>query len=88
MATVSKEAYLRLVENHPYKFDTKEVNYREGEDEDVCRTCVHLYERVTDKFYVCEIYRPESEDSIDPEFTCDFHNALLTSEPSSTTTEN
>lgn len=73
MSTVSKESYLRLIENRPYKFDEDEVAYRDGEGEEVCRTCIHFFERVTDKFHTCEIFRPMGDAPVDPEFVCDFH---------------
>jgi hypothetical protein len=76
MATVSKESYLRLVENRPYKFDREEVAYREGEGEEVCAKCVHFYLRKTDGYAVCEIFRDgegRNEKPIDPAWTCSFH---------------
>jgi hypothetical protein len=73
MATVSKESYLRLIENRPYKFDEKEVNYGVPDGEEVCRTCVHFFERVTDQFHTCEIFRPSDDAPVEPEYVCDFH---------------
>ena len=73
MATVTKDSYLRLIDNKPYKFDEEEVNYRDGEGDDVCRTCVHFFERMIDKFHTCEIFRPRDEGPVDPDYVCDFH---------------
>ncbi len=73
MATVTKESYLRLIENRPYKFDEEEVNYRQGEDLERCGTCVHFFERVTDKFHTCEIFRPKDDSTVNPAYVCDFH---------------
>jgi len=73
MASISKESYLRLIENRPYKFDTGEVSYREGDGEKRCKNCLHFFERVIDKFRTCEIYRASDDESIDPEYVCDFH---------------
>jgi hypothetical protein len=74
MATVSKESYLRLMENRPYKFDEEEVNYRESESyaDDRCDTCLHFYERVLDKFHTCEIFRPSDDSTVKPDWLCDF----------------
>lgn len=73
MATVTKGLYLRLIENRPYKFDEDGVTYRDGEGGEVCRTCIHFFERITDKFHTCEIFRPEDDSPVDPAFVCDFH---------------
>lgn len=73
MATVTKDSYLRLLENRPFKFDEEEVSYRDGKGEDVCKTCVHFFERVTDKFHTCEIFRPKDDSAVDPTYVCDFH---------------
>lgn len=80
--TVSKESYLRLVENRPYKFDSEEVNYRKSDGEEACERCVHFFERLTDKFHVCEIFRPvKGKETVDPEFVCDFFTADGESHP-------
>jgi hypothetical protein len=73
MPLVSKESYLRLIENRPYKFSEEEVNYREAEGEVKCSNCVHFYTRKLDSFHTCEILRPAEDASIDPERVCDFH---------------
>lgn len=73
MTTVSKESYLGLLADRPYKFSKQEVDYREGEGEEVCRTCVHFFERVTDKFHTCEIYRASDDSSVDASYVCDCH---------------
>ena len=71
--TVSKDAYKRIIENRPFKFSVDEVNYRESEGDEECKGCVHFFERVKDKFHVCEIFRPtKGDESVDPEFVCDF----------------
>jgi hypothetical protein len=75
VATVSKESYLRLIENRPYKFDADEVNYRDGDGEEFCVGCAHFYARVIDKFHTCEIFRPEDDSAVDPTYVCDFFTA-------------
>jgi hypothetical protein len=82
MATVSKESYLRLLENRPYKFDAEEVDYRDAivdakydflqTDEPRCETCVHFYTRKVDGHNTCEIFRPADDSSVEPEYLCDF----------------
>lgn len=73
MPTVTKNSYLRLMDNRPYKFDQEEVNYRDGEGEEVCGTCVHFFERVIDGFHTCEIFRPSDDSAVNPKYVCDFH---------------
>lgn len=74
MATVSKEAYQRLIENRPYKFDEEEVNYRLGigTQGNSCSNCAHFYTREVDKFHTCEIFRPDDDSSIKENYICDF----------------
>ena len=72
MATVSKDAYIRILESRPYKFSADEVNFRQGDAKHVCSGCVHLFTRNVDDFHVCEIYRPEDDDSVIAEGVCDF----------------
>jgi hypothetical protein len=72
---VSKDAYLRLIENRPYKFDAEEVNYREAEGDESCGDCQHFYTRKVDGYNVCEVFRDvtkKGENPIDPEKVCDF----------------
>lgn len=73
MATVSNEAYKRLTENRPYKFDEEEVNYRDAESsKDKCGTCAHFFARVIDKFHTCEIFRPSDDSEVISDYVCDF----------------
>ena len=83
MATVSKESYERLLRDRPYKFDEEEVNYRDGEGEDVCATCIHFFTRKVDGYSTCEIFRPSDDSPVDPDYVCDFHT-VTSPEPSST----
>jgi len=70
---ITKDLYFRIVENRPFKFSAEEVNYRDGEGEEICRTCQHFFERVIDKFHTCEIFRPKDDASVEAEYVCDFH---------------
>ncbi len=81
MATVSKEAYNRLTENRPYKFDAKEVNYRDADGDEKCAGCLHFYTRKVDGFHTCEIFRPADDSSVDPAYVCDFHSVNGTDFP-------
>lgn len=72
MATVTKDAYLRLLESRPFKFDGEEVNFRKGDAEHQCAGCVHFFERSVDSFKVCEVYRPPDDDSVIANGVCDF----------------
>jgi len=77
MSLVSFYSYLRLLDARPYKFDNDEVDYREAEGDARCKNCYHFYERKTDGYKVCEIFRDVKDDDderpIDPEKTCHFH---------------
>lgn len=73
MPLVTLNAYRRIIENRPYKFNEDEVAYGEATGEEVCKTCAHFFERVTDKFHTCEIFRPTDDASVDPAYVCDFH---------------
>lgn len=75
MPLVTLNAYRRIIENRPYKFNEDEVNYGEATNEDVCKTCVHFFERVVDEFHTCEIFRPTDDSSVEPNYVCDFHTA-------------
>jgi hypothetical protein len=72
MSTVSKESYKRLLENRPYKFDSKEVDYREHTGKEKCEGCSHFYTRQLDGFTVCEIYRTADDSPVDVDGVCDF----------------
>lgn len=70
---VSFDAYRRLVENRPFKFDEEQVNYRRSEGEEKCGGCAHFFTRSLDKFGVCEIFRPtKGEESVLANMVCDF----------------
>ena len=73
--TVSKETYLRVIENRPFKLDKSEVDYRKAEGEEHCEDCQHFYTRMADGYAVCEIFRDiekEAELPIKPDWVCDF----------------
>lgn len=74
MATVKMKDYERLIADRPYKFDDKQVNYRDGKDKERCMRCVHFYVRKVDQHAVCEIFRNDKvdENGIDPDYVCDF----------------
>lgn len=72
MATVSKDAYDRLIENRPFKFSADEVAYRPGDKEHQCKGCAHLFSRVVNEYNVCEIFRPSDDESVIANYVCDF----------------
>lgn len=77
MATVSKDLYDRLIANRPFKLSADEIDYRDSVEqggEERCGNCVHLFQRVKDKFQTCEIFRPSDDVSIDSNYVCDFHS--------------
>lgn len=76
MSTVTKDSYLRLIANRPYKFAAEEVDYREAEGQERCENCLHFYQRRIDDYGVCEIFRDgegDDEESIEPTWVCSFH---------------
>jgi hypothetical protein len=84
MATVSKNLYDRLIANRPFKLSAEEVSYEEAKkrskysflqkDDPRCETCIHFFTRKVDGHNTCEIFRPEDDESVEPEYVCDFHS--------------
>jgi hypothetical protein len=66
--------YLALCEDRPEKFSAEEVNYRKCEDVgNECEHCFRFYQQVAgEKRTTCEIFRPDGEESVEPEYVCDF----------------
>jgi hypothetical protein len=74
MATVTKSLYDRMIADRPLKFDAEEVAYRESDGKEICATCIHFFTRSVDNHHTCEIYRPDSDTSVDSQYVCDFHS--------------
>jgi hypothetical protein len=70
MATLSD--YKAIIEDRPKKLDASDVDYREGEGDEICGHCIHFYRRVVDEYGVCELMRPDGEKSVERDYTCDF----------------
>jgi hypothetical protein len=70
--TVTLSLYSRLVNDRPFKLDEDEVSYRKSDREEVCHTCIHFFTRVADSFHTCEIFRPQNDESVRPDWVCDF----------------
>jgi hypothetical protein len=70
MATLSD--YKAIIEDRPKKLDASDVDYREGEGDEICGNCIHFYRRVVDEYGVCELLRLADEESIERSYTCDF----------------
>jgi hypothetical protein len=70
---VSITEYQSLLEDRPEKFTPEDVEYR---DSDLmtqrCVRCVHFFQRSVDQFSTCEIMRPEKDESVDPDYVCNF----------------
>ena len=66
--------YQAMVADRPEKLSAEEVNYRECEDVgNECEHCFHFYQQVAgEKRMTCEIFRPDGEKSVEPEYVCDF----------------
>jgi hypothetical protein len=66
--------YQAMVADRPEKFGAEEVNFRKCEDiGNECEHCAHFYQQVAgDKRTTCEIFRPDGDESVDPEGVCDF----------------
>ena len=85
MATVSKSLYDRMISDRPLKFDAEEVNYTEAvnystysflqNDDPCCKKCIHFFTREVDGHHTCEIFRPDEDASVEPEYVCDFFSS-------------
>jgi tRNA U54 and U55 pseudouridine synthase Pus10 len=72
MKTVSKELYLRLLEDRPFKLNEEESNYRKSDTKEECGNCSHFFERVVDEFHTCEVVRKLDDSSIEGDYVCNF----------------
>lgn len=70
----SFELYKRILENRPLKLTPEEAEYGPGEGQEVCKNCMHFFIRKVDGFTVCEVVRPEDEETeaIQPNYKCRF----------------
>lgn len=69
------ELYREIINDRPKKLTESEVNYRESDSPVYakrCRRCLHFFERALDGFSVCELMRPDSDESVEPDHVCDF----------------
>lgn len=74
MAEVTKDTYLRIIENRPFKLSPEEAGYEPADADYRCRDCMHFFTRRVDGFNVCEIVRPDDDEveSIIPNYKCKF----------------
>jgi len=70
--TVSLDLYQRILESRPLKLSAEEVDYRPGDKEHQCAGCVHFFTRKVDGYAVCELFRPDDEDAVIPNYVCAF----------------
>jgi hypothetical protein len=78
---VSFSEYTALTRDRPSKFNQEEVNYREAEGEEHCAGCLHFYIGKVAGRNVCEILRVQPEESIKPDWVCDFYTENGTEYP-------
>jgi hypothetical protein len=72
----SMDEYREMLSDRPVKWSPKDVDYRDCDAVGIrCLRCIHYYERSIDRFGVCEIMRPESDESVNPDYVCDFFTA-------------
>lgn len=72
-SVVSKEEYLELLDDRPFKFTPEQVNFREALDyEPPCCSCVHWHYAPMRNTAVCEVMRPPQE-HVPSHWTCVFH---------------
>jgi hypothetical protein len=71
-AIATLKDYQQLMEDRPEKFTAEEVNYRAADSDHRCDTCMHFYTRYLDRHHTCEIFRPDDDASVRPEYTCSF----------------
>ena len=69
-----KEIYLRILEDRPFKLSAEEVEYSPSKGKERCSACVHFYVRKVDEHTVCEIFRPENDENVAPNYKCRFWN--------------
>ena len=67
---VSLSDYRQLLKDRPAKFSESDVFYRRGEGKERCRRCLHFFTGISRS--VCEIFRPPNDESVKPEWVCDF----------------
>ena len=61
-----------MMADRPEKFHPDEVYYDKAEGPEKCSGCIHLFTRKLDGYRVCEIVRPEPEESIRLDYKCQF----------------
>lgn len=64
--------YTRMLADRPPKFSAEQVNYRKGKEPHDCDECVHFYQSEGARRSVCEIFRPEGDESVKPDWVCDW----------------
>ena len=74
---VSLSDYRQLLKDRPAKFSESDVFYRRGEGKERCRGCFHFFTNPESRSsnpvrQVCEIFRPRNDESVKPEWVCDF----------------
>lgn len=69
---VSKDMYDRIMADRPFKLNEEEVEYRDSTGEEHCKDCLHFYTREVDQHHTCEIFRPKDDESVEPDYVCDF----------------
>ena len=69
----TKAEYLKLIADRPPKFDARQVGYGPSKGGPSCSTCRHFFVSKVARRRVCEIFRPDHDSSVDPDYTCKFH---------------
>jgi hypothetical protein len=73
--SINFDEYEKMLADRPVKFTPEDVDYRDAEFIQYrCERCSHYFERVRDRFGVCEIVRLKTDDPIDPDYVCDYFN--------------
>ena len=67
---VTLAQYRALLKDRPEKFSQADVFYRRGEGKERCRGCIHFFTSI--RRQTCEIFRPCNDESVKPEWVCDF----------------
>lgn len=68
---MSLKEYRQLIADRPEKLDAGDVNYRKSDSEKRCGRCLHFFERRIDQYGVCEVFRPEKDEPVEPGYVCD-----------------
>jgi hypothetical protein len=73
MAHATRALYDRLIAERPEKLTPEQAAYRRSDKAGYnCSGCLHMYHGQVARRNVCEVVRPANDESIKPDWVCDF----------------